>query len=364
MRQRPRLTSALLATVALVLCASSFSIVDQSGASTTTTIVKHAHPYKIGSSILALKLTRMEMLTSRVGVGVAPIVTYSGGLVRAYLVRTDDAGKTWTVTGIFPRGTYPWTTAFASPQEGYVVDSSGVLFTNNAGRTWTKVLTSYSPLTISLKGRIVWITVENYCSTASTKHPCGTYLDSYKLGGLVPLRVSRLPSIQPSVSQVAPTQGYAGGSGNVAGTIYYTSNSGASWRSIATPCGRHHVSEGSVVLLSRLAIYCELGALNSPGPTILYKSADEGATWQLIPDVKTLGLNAASGSTGKFLWDFGENAVLSESSDGGLQWVMVPSVKYGTNDVIATYGAHDAWHVLTGKGIYRTLNGRTWQLLK
>lgn len=77
-----------------------------------------------------------------------------------------------------------------------------------------------------------------------------------------------------------------------------------------------------------------------------------------------VGLDAAVGSTGQYLWEFDEGGALSESSDGGREWVDVPRVKYGTNGVIATYGAHEAWHVVSGRGIYRTLNGRVWKLLK
>jgi len=58
-----------------------------------------------------------------------------------------------------------------------------------------------------------------------------------------------------------------------------------------------------------------------------------------------------------------DGAVFTESSDGGREWFNVPTVKYGTNGEIVTYGAHEAWHVLTGRGIFRTVDGHTWTLL-
>jgi hypothetical protein len=335
-----------------------------SGSSTTTTIVKRENPYAIGSSILALKLTRLEMLTSSIGVGVAPIVTYSGRLVRAYLVRTNNAGASWTVTGDLPEGFYPWTTAFASPSEGYVINSGGALFTKDAGRTWSKVVTSYSPLSISLVGNVVWIAVENYCSPGETTNTCRTYLDSYDFGSLVPTTVSKVPSNQPLISHTSSSSGYAISSTDFEANVYATANAGSAWRVVPTPCAHHQVSGSSVVSSTKLFIYCELGPATNPGPTLLYKSDDAGVTWQMIHDVSVLGLDGAVGTTGQYLWQFGQDAVLSESSDGGLQWSSVANVKYGTNGTISTYGAHRAWHVLTGQGIYRTLNGRTWKLLK
>jgi hypothetical protein len=210
-------STASVVGVGLLLIASIVTFESRSGSSPTTTIANHGYSYSVGSPILALKLTHLEMLTSRIGVGVAPIVTYSGALVRAYLVRTNDAGETWTVTGDFPRGFYPWTTAFTTPRGGYVISSGGALFTKDAGRTWSKVVTSYSPLSISINGQVVWIPVENYCPKVAMNDPCGTFLDSFRIGSLVTTSVSSVPNDQPLLSQVAQTKGYAIGSGTSLG---------------------------------------------------------------------------------------------------------------------------------------------------
>ena len=179
------------------------------------------NPYAIGAPILALKLTRMQMLTSTVGVGVAPITTLGGALVRAYLVRTSDAGATWTVSGDLPNGVYPWTTAFSTVRDGYVISAGATLFT----------------------------------------------------------------------------------------------------------------------------------------------SSDAGATWHRAFNVARTGVGAVVGNTGEYLWNL-SGGTLVESSDAGRTWVDQPIVKYGTNGVVVTFGAHDAWHVVTGRGIYRTLDGTDWTLLK
>lgn len=301
------------------------------------------------------------MLTSKIGVGVAPITSYSGALVSAYLVRTEDAGATWQVTGIFPKGFYPWTTAFVTTEEGYVINGTGVLFTKDAGRTWAKVNTSGGPLSISVKGDVVWIPVEN-CGINAMQGPCSTHLDSYSVGNFAPSFVSSLPTDQPVLAQVGSSVGYSIGSGGISGSIYLTSNSGSTWRSIANPCHGHQISGASVASRSALFIYCELGPNDSPGPTFLFSSINGGASWRKVSTSEGVGLDGSVGSTGRFLWAFGPT--LWESSNGGRLWTDVPEVKYGPSGNISTYGASEAWHAVPGKGIYRTLNGTTWMLLK
>ena len=70
----------------------------------------------------------------------------------------------------------------------------------------------------------------------------------------------------------------------------------------------------------------------------------------------------AVGSSGESLWQL--TSGLWEGGDGGRHWNSVSEVDYGTNGDIVTYGAHEAWHVVSGHGIFRTLNGTSWDLLK
>jgi hypothetical protein len=115
---------------------------------------------------------------------------------------------------------------------------------------------------------------------------------------------------------------------------------------------------------SELLTYCELGSPGKPGPTVIYATSNGGATWKKVSYAPGAGLEAGAGSTGRFLWQFNGVAKLFESSDYGVIWREVPTVRYGANAIVATYGSHEAWHVVTGRGIYRTLNGKTWKLLK
>lgn len=369
-RRRRLLRSAFAFGCLLVLSivVSTIALYPRSGPRSPTDESSHGYPYAPGSPILALKLSRLEMLSATNGVGVAPIVTYSGRLVRAYLVHTNDAGATWKVSGAMPKGFYPWTTAFANSREGYVTGTSGALFTDNGGRTWSVVAMKYSPLAISINHGYVWVAAEDYCPSmipSNTKVPkCGTYLESFRLGNLTPISTSWVPSDQPVLTQVGAYSGYAVGGDNFAGRVYYTGNSGASWRIVNIPHDCHQISGDSVMSSTDLLTYCELGSGGNPGPTVTYATSNGGATWNKVSTAPSLGLQAGAGTTGRYLFEFNGGAKLFESSNDGVNWFEVPTVRYGATGVIATYGVHEAWHVVTGRGIYRTLNGKTWTLIK
>src|SRR5665213_177116 len=133
---------------------------------------------------------------------------------------------------------------------------------------------------------------------------------------------------------------------------------------VDTPCDRSQISGDSVMSSTELLTYCELGSPGKPRPTVIYATSNGGDTWKKVNAAPVAGLQAGAGSTGRFLWDFNGEAKLFESSDYGIHWTGVPKVHYGADGVIATYGVHEAWHVVTGRGIYRTLNGKTWTLVK
>lgn len=342
-------------------CAALLMLTPVMDVSSSASATGSDNPYSIGSPIGALKITRLQMLTSALGVGVAPITTYSGGLVRAYLARTDNAGKSWSVTGTFPKGFYPWTTAFTSPKVGYVIDGVEAIFTSNAGRTWSSVKTTGGPLSISVKGDVIWIPVEN-CVVSAMQGPCSTHLDSYLAGDLAPLSVTSLRSDQPILAHVGPTSGYAIGSSGVSGRVFFTSNSGATWRAVANPCQDHQVTSGAVASLEHLVIFCDMGPGNGSGPIVLFRSNDGGATWSKVIYVPDVGAGADVGYAGRFLWVL--TPTLWESSDGGRDWSPVMNVNYGPSGDISTFGTSEAWHPVPGQGIFRTLNGKMWRLLR
>ena len=310
--------------------------------------------YAIGATVPALKLSRLQMLSARVGVGVVADVTFSGGLLRGYLVRTDNGGTSWRVTGAFPRGVYPWTTAFVSPRVGYAIDSTGALYTADAGRTWTAVTTSGGPLSITVRGHVAWLVVER-CRHDAMNEPCATKLDVYDVGARAPTSVASVPRDQPFVSQIGPSSGYVFGSGGSGDQVFATVDDGRTWHGIASPC-RTGISGGVAVSSTHLLVSCGVAS------STLYVSFDGGATWQRRNAPSGGGFNVASGSTGVYCWQF--SATLWESHDAGRTWQPVTNVRLGPSGTIVTYGVHDAWHAVPGHGIYRTTNGITWTLVR
>ena len=320
------------------------------------------NPYAIGAPILALKLTRMQMLTSTVGVGVAPITTLGGALVRAYLVRTSDAGATWTVSGDLPNGVYPWTTAFSTVRDGYVISAGATLFTNDGGRTWSRVAIAGGAIAVTIHNAVVWFEMER-CPKGAKNATCHTYLDATHVGDLVANTTYEVPTDQPVITQDSATSGFSIGDDGAMTRVFATNDAGATWRVVSSPCTSHTTPDGSVAAPTMLLSYCTTKSAQGAATTTLFTSSDAGATWHRAFNVARTGVGAVVGNTGEYLWNL-SGGTLVESSDAGRTWVDQPIVKYGTNGVVVTFGAHDAWHVVTGRGIYRTLDGTDWTLLK
>jgi photosystem II stability/assembly factor-like uncharacterized protein len=319
--------------------------------------------YSIGSPIRALKMTRLDMLTAEVGVGVAPITTFSGGLVRAYLTRTNDGGATWKVTGVFPKGFYPWSPAFMTPDSGYVIDSGGALYTSNAGRTWSTVkTTNYSPLSISIRSSMVWIEVEG-CPAQGPQIGYCSHLVAYDVGSLLPASVNPVPTDQAILDQVGPTSGYAITTDSQTHKVFFTDDSGRTWRSIASPCDGGQVSGATAASRSTLYVFCGQGSHGNTHQSNLFVTTNGGVSWTGLTAPGD-GLITSAGSSGEWLWDFGDGGGLWLSSDGGRTWTESSSVKMGPGGGIVTYGTNMAWHAVPGQGIYHTVNGGDWGVFK
>ncbi|HEY1825541.1 MAG TPA: hypothetical protein VGG21_06230 [Acidimicrobiales bacterium] len=361
----------LAVIVALVVAVSSISrkpvglAIDHATAST-----KKIGGYSVGAPIPGTTLSYLQMLSATIGVGISPVYPdLQSEPSRRYLVRTIDGGRSWRVAGVFPKDFYPRATAFKTPEAGYVMSlSQGSLFTTNGGKTWSRVTTSKDPLSISIRGNVVWIDA-NSCQTAMNG-PCSMHLDTYQFGRLAPTSISSIPSNQPHMSQVGPTSGYViGGSGQTGGTygkIFVTQNSGKSWRSVPNPCEKGSILGGSAPSLTELFIYCQ-NAPDKYGSAFLYSSFNAGKSWSGPFSTPGLGLISGASSNGTFLWQLDRDGILWVGDAGGHVWEPDPNVATGEGHVdlaITTYGTSSAWYPVLGVGVYRTLNGRWWRLFK
>ena len=330
--------------------------------SVSRTSLAETSKYAIGSSIAAKKLSRLEMISATVGVGVAPITTYSGRLIRALFVRTSDAAANWTVSNAFPRGVgYPWFTAFETPSEGYAVGSGGTVFTDNGGATWESVTVTGAPDGLAIAGNIVWIDAQKGRRCATSQ--CVSVLNAYRMGSLMPSSVTKLPNEGATLTEVGPGVGFAIGSGNFSGDIFFTTDSGAAWRSVANPCQSAGISGSAVSSSTAIFIFCVPGNPASSIKDELYGTTDAGVSWSLLSASPGSGLTSAASGNGQFLWTFTGDGRLEVGADRGRHWVYRRSVLEGPGGYFATFGSADAWWPDIGHGVYRTLDGVHWQLI-
>lgn len=320
--------------------------------------------YEVGSSIPALKLSRLEMLNPHVGVGIAPLTSNSGRLLRAVLVETKDGAASWTVTGVIPPSFgYPWQTAFKTNAEGYVIGSDGtLLFTENAGKSWAKASTRGIVTSISIDGSEMWATARA-CPKISTNVLCSEFLEPFEVGKLKPTSVASVPIDTPIIAQVSQTVGYAVGNVKDAGKIFLTANSGVSWRAVTNPCGRLEITGSAVASQTHLFAFCGTSIAPSTEGVELFASIDGGESWSMRSESPTLGLTATASDNGQYVWTF-SSGLLATASGGGREWKVESDFKEGPGGSIVTVGADDAWYADIAHGIFRTLNGHSWILLR
>jgi hypothetical protein len=357
----------LLAALLLGQCSLSASaaIGNSPGSKTNVTHQRDSsfEKYGLGASIPGLKLSRLEMLSANVGVGVAPLTTDSGRLVRALLVETSDGATSWRVTGVIPlRFGYPWLTAFYSRRRGYLVGSgSEVLYTSDAGRTWVRVASKGSPSAISIKGSVVWISTQS-CH-GSTGGTCSELVESYRVGGLRPEYQSKLNLNSPLIAQVAPNAGYAIESSSSGGDILFTTNDGKSWRAVQSPCEHLQLAGGAVSSQSRLFVFCVQAITPGSEGGHLWASDNGGVSWSVRSASPSMGFARAASGNGEFVWTISPQA-LEVGSEGGRVWTQLTRFRDGLGGDLATFGATEAWCAYVGHGIFRTLNGASWSVLK
>jgi hypothetical protein len=78
-----------------------------------------------GASVPPRAVVSLNMFTPELGVALALMPPSTFGTGRYYIVRTDDGGTAWTVSGTLPRRLIPSdqlrvSIAFATPAEGYL----------------------------------------------------------------------------------------------------------------------------------------------------------------------------------------------------------------------------------------------------
>lgn len=336
------------------------------------------------------------MFSPSSGVAVARVT--AAGNAAVYLARTNDGGRSWHELSAFPRSLTlpavpPPPIAFAPSGAGYLLDpaSGEVLFTGDAGVHWARVAIPGRARSITDAAGSLWATTASCGVPATIPAFCATDLVAVPFGKLRPFSVTTIPTIGPVRSArrhhspwaanllASPAAGAAvfveGGEGGPT-SLLETPDGGRSWRLVADPC--HHLVPTSLVAPSphRWILCCSLNAGMNHDTNEIYASTSGGRRWRLVAatnETGSLRAGAVSGAldfrlvvsrNGGLLWLLSTVGPVSVSADDGRTWRASAHVSGGFDSSFATAGATAAWLADPGRGLYRTLNGRNWRLLR
>ncbi len=345
----------------------------------------------------------LQMVTPSDGVAVAfwPSPVVHGGDCcngapahhRDYLVVTGDGGARWRVTGELPVGVNPSQSygiqmAFGTIAEGYVesTETNAIVFTADAGRTWSLLHPPGQATSISLRGSVLWV-VSNLCR-ASTTPPslCPSRLLTYISGHLAPASDLPIPT-----EGIVASRGVSGpfraaslldrlgpssavveeGSEGSPSSLLFTSDSGQQWTVLDDPC-EGLVPTGLVAPTpTSWDLYCQLDGGMNQGETRFYTTSDQGKTWALTASANEQGNTLGSmgdvmaddltlSSDGHVLWLLGSVGGIKSSTDGGSDWTNALVQTGGYPAELAVAGRTSAWLPLPGIGLYHTINGTSW----
>jgi photosystem II stability/assembly factor-like uncharacterized protein len=340
-------------------------------------------------------------------VGYALATTEHGNVAVERLARSDDAGRSWHVTGSqFPVAGNFTTLQFISPADGYIFGPAGLLVTTNSGGSWQQVqgldgtLQRAIPL-LTASGRLdVWATYTT-CGTGPTGEPatCSVGVaistDSGRRWSNVPS-----PGLEESTgggdilarwsldAAYVLSYGPRGGGG-----LAYTANDGDSWRRLTDPCSGAFASEDLAAppvsippepagSTSALWLICGgLPRVGVPGqPKLVYRSVDGGRRWSLvastgfiagssspvgeIPLSGAVSQLATINTTQAWLGVSGLGVIVTD--DSGATWQLADGIPTSQPDtaVGVTFNSSTlGWVIVFRRGVWRTEDAVHWSLM-
>ena len=350
----------------------------QRGASLTST-----------SAGLGTMIDSVDMITATYGFGVASNDPYhpTGWI---YLVRTSNAGSSWTLQSALPYlsfhqsgGTIVPSIHFVNRRVGYLLAGPampGAIYqTLNGGVTWAKLATPGITPTF-LTNTSTLAVVSNLCAHPDDDpYACPNELSLYRVGATSPWRSIPIPRTSnvpnrdaqlfaaPSPGSFVISEGEPGGGGQHSRlSLSVVSDGGESWRHLDDPCA----SFGSDQLLTfgprNWLLSCFLGEGMSQGIGNLYRTNDGGRSWTRIlhGDEEATTITPSGDHHLLFGAVGGATGGVVVSSDGGARWIRTDiNGQGGASESLATLGPTGAIDVVVGGQTYRTNNGTSWRAL-
>ena len=379
--------------ISLTLIVASFIVAsaDSPGygaSSQSSPVVQRGVPLTNTSAGSGTQIDRVDMLTSSFGYGVAANDTfYPTRWVD--LVRTSDAGSSWTMQSALPYQSFHQsggelvpTINFVSRMVGYVSSEGtvpGALFmTINGGITWSKVSTpGVAPTFMATSSALA--VVSDICvhpHQDSDFNLCPNVLSLYRVGATTPWRSVRIPRTSnianrnaqlfamPSPNSFVISEGDPGGGGEHSRlSLSETSNAGITWRHVDDPCAGLG-SDQLVTFNSRAwLLSCFLGIGMNQGIGNLWRTSNGGASWSRVLHGDEEATTLVPSGNQRIL--FGEVAGATGgivfSTDGGAKWTRTDiDGQGGAPESLSTIGPTGAIDVVIGNLMYRTRNGRNW----
>ena len=339
----------------------------------------------------------LQMFSTTLGVAVARTAT-TGALTGSYLTETTDGGVRWRALATLPPSLAlpavpPPSIAFLSPSQGYVLDpeSGALLYTADAGLHWTSVAVPGRPTHLTLVGGVLWVTSADCAPGTTIPDFCRTDLVRIAMGATQPTAVHSVPTLGPvrtAARHRAPwaatlldwiaghTAVFAEGVQGEPTSLLATTDGGRSFHLLTNPCT--HLGLGGLAVRRRgqWILYCSLGAGQDRGTNEIWSSADDGRRWRLLAETTTghhhnigriggvVAFELHASNNGRVLWLLSGVGAVQESNNGGHSWHTAKGVTAGYDSPLATAGPRAAWLADPGVGIYRTLNGKRWRLLR
>jgi photosystem II stability/assembly factor-like uncharacterized protein len=337
------------------------------------------------------------------------------------LASSHDGGDTWRVVDDdLPTGA-PAQFEFADTTHGYLwggapsaAGAVALWVTSDGGRTWTQAPVGPVVSDVSAIGPDVWAVVGT-CPISSTPlaAACAVRVEVSGDDGITwtttpgpppvsedrglsvndqDIELARITLQRAYVLTFAPESAITGSS---SGLLAFTADGGATWVARPDPCpsgfdfGEQIAASGT----HDLWLMCASQASAGTQAKALYRSHDGGATWTsaAAANAPVLTGNATVRAAGALpsqgyvtpyslghdnlavltpsdAWLFPDRTAVFRTTDGGRTWRRVVSLAHAglvvgaSGDVVFANPTH-GWVCETGAGLWRTINGTTWQRL-